>query len=83
MPRTILVQSPVVERTNQSHSHGRISQTVDRWLMRLFFSNFNFVFPQRDNKGYDCKNVLSLFLCAVMIISCSCTVFAANTSPKN
>ena len=37
MPRTILVQSPVVERTNQNHSHGRISQTVDRWLMRLFY----------------------------------------------
>gem|GEM_PF-5627468 len=35
MPQTILVQSPVVERTNKNHSHGRISQTVDRRLMRF------------------------------------------------
>ena len=35
MPQTILVQSPVMERTNQNHSHGRISQTVDRRLMRF------------------------------------------------
>lgn len=51
MANTILVQSPVVERTNQNHSHGRISQTVDCRLMRFYLSiNGKNQLPARGNK---------------------------------
>lgn len=37
MANTILVQSPVVEGTNQNHSYWRISWTVVGQFMRLLF----------------------------------------------
>ena len=43
MPKTILVQSPVVDRTNQNHSHGRVSWTVYGLLVRFLLLRFDMV----------------------------------------
>lgn len=79
MANTILVQSPIVERTKQNHLHGRMSWTVVCRLMRFFYSCSFFDCERR--KGFPMKlkkiRFLSFVVVMILLVSLTTPLYAA------